>query len=40
MIEGREVTERTNSPTFRGRAINYGSFRTDMYGCIYHLFSV
>jgi hypothetical protein len=40
MIEGQEVIERTNSPTFCWRSTNKGSFSTDMYGCIFHLFCV
>jgi len=40
MIEGQEVMERTNSPTFCWRSTNKGSFSTDMYGCIFHSFSV
>jgi len=40
MIVGQEVMERTNSPTFCWRSTNKGSFSTDMYGCIFHSFSV
>jgi hypothetical protein len=40
MMEGQEVMERSNLPTFCLRSTNKGSFSTDMYGCIYHLFSV
>jgi len=40
MIEGQEVMEKTNLPTFCWRSTNKGSFSTDMYGCIFHSFSV
>jgi hypothetical protein len=36
MMEGQDVMERSNSPTFCLRSTNKGSFSTDMYGCIYH----
>jgi hypothetical protein len=39
MIEGLDVMERTNSPTFCCRLTNKDSFSTDMYGCIFHSFS-
>jgi len=40
MIVGQVVMERTNSLTFCWRSTNKGSFSTDMYGCVFHLFSV
>jgi hypothetical protein len=40
IIEGQVVMERTNLHTFCWRSTNKGSFNTDMYGCIFHSFSV
>jgi hypothetical protein len=35
MIEGQEVVEMTNSPTFCWSSANKGSFSSDIYGCFF-----
>jgi hypothetical protein len=40
MAEVQEVMERTDSPTFCWWSVNKGSFSTDMFGCVFHSFSV
>jgi hypothetical protein len=40
MLEWQYAVERTNSPALCCWSTNKGSFSTDMYGCIFHSFSV